>query len=549
MKTRFFFMLLFSLWVLNVSSQDTIFVVLSPSERGFKIPSDFAGLSLEKSDLNKILFSSHKDTIIRLFQTLGITSVRMGGNSVDKDTFSITASSTRFTRAELDSFYYFIQKVNGQVLMGLNFGGDFNPSLASDEVAYVMSNYASHIRGFEIGNESDLYYSNGFRTSSYNVSDYESQYETYQDTIYKYTPSAIFTGPAAASHYTSFTLPFCRTMQGKFTMLTQHYYVAGANTLPNHQQIVNLLNPAHLTSVLNEVNALVQCADSSGVPFRMAECNSLYNGGQWGVSNAFVSSLWALDYMYGLASKECAGVYFHGGLSGAYTPLAFYKYIYSARPISYGIMAFQVGSKGWIIPANVTNNKINLTLYSVIDSANNIYTTIINKDSLHDALIVLNSGSTLYTTASTISLIADSLADTTNVSLGGQIVSAYGTCQPYNWHPLNVSGNKTKLLVPASSASIIRFSLPPTNIKTQVSTEKDYSIFPNPSKSEINIFINDIEPDMRIYVFNASGNIVYSTAVNEQNTVLNMSPFNSGMYILKVVNKGFVLYTSKLIRE
>jgi len=313
MKTYKLFLVFFGIAV-QLFSQDTISVLLTPSTPGYKIPSDFAGLSYEKSALNKGIFGSNKDTLIRLFQTLGILSVRMGGNSVDKDTFSTNATSTHFTKNELDSFYLCMQKAGCKVLMGLNFGGDFNPTLASNEVAYIMSKYATVMQGFEVGNEPDLYHLNGFRPTTYTVGNYEAQYTTYYDTISKYTPSAIFTGPVSASNYNSFTLPFCRAMHGKFTLLTQHYYVAAAHSLSNHAQIINLLSAAHQNSVLTEVSALVNCADSAGVPFRMAECNSLYNGGQWGVSDSYASSIWTLDYMYALASKKMCGSQFSWSL-------------------------------------------------------------------------------------------------------------------------------------------------------------------------------------------------------------------------------------------
>ena len=550
MKKRRASILVCMVIALSAFSQDTISVVLSPASPGYKIPSDFAGLSYEKNTLNKAIFSPKKDTLIRLFKTLGIQSVRIGGNSVDKDTFSTTATSTHFTKSELDSFYLFVQKTGAKVLMGLNFGGDFNPSLASSELAYVMSKYASNIRGLEVGNEPDLYHSNGFRPNTYNVTDYESQYTTYFDTILAHTPSAVFTGPVAATNYSTFTLPFCRNMHGKFTMLTQHYYVAAGYSLPTHQQIINLLSVAHQTTLLNEVSALVNCADSAGVPFRMAECNSLYNGGQWGVSDAFASSLWALDYMYALASKKCAGVNFHGALGGAYSPLSYKNHLYAAQPISYGILAFQVGSKGSFIPAAVSNNKINLNLYSTLDSLGNTYTTIVNKDTLKNAFIELNAGSNSYTTAAYITLSASALSDTINITLGGQAVKAYGTCQPYTWQNLTVASHKTSLLVPAGSAAIIRFGQNATNgIRQELSSGKDFVLFPNPAKDELFLRTPMLSAGTRLAVFDMLGNQVYTQIIREQNTSCPINQLGKGMYFLRVLSGDMALYTGKFIHE
>jgi len=548
---RPFFTFVFILYAAILFSQDSIGITLQPQSPGYRIPDDFAGLSFEKSSLNKVLFAPSKDTLLQLFKTLQIQSVRIGGNSVDKDTFGIFTNGTHFTKANLDSFYLFIGAAECRVLAGLNFGGWFNPTLASKEVSYIMSKYAPLVRGFEVGNEPDLYYENGLRPSTFNVVQYDSEYTLYYDTILFYTSNAVLTGPVAAYNYTGFTLPFCREMHGRFNMLTQHYYVAGANSLNNHNQIISLLNPTHQASLDAAANELVLCADSAGVPFRIAECNSLYNGGQWGVSDAFVSSLWSLDYMYGLAAKGCAGVNFHGALGGAYSPLAYANGLYSARPISYGILAFNAGSRGQLIPAIVTNNNINLSVYSVLDSLNNTYTTIINKDTLANAFITLNGGDNLYTTASYITLSDTSLADTSNVTLGGQQVAADGTLQPYTWQSLPVSFNITQLSVPAASAVIVKFSQQAaTGVEVQTSTTKGFKLFPNPANNEIFLTASENpETGTQIEIFDVPGKRLYSQAIYSTKTTIDIHTLSTGIYFVKVLRGDTEIYTSRFVKD
>src|SRR5580693_2009978 len=112
-------------------AQDTITIVLNPTVTGKTIPPDFAGVSFETSSLNKVFFSPTKDTLIQLFRTLGLQSLRVGGNSVDKDTMSAVATSTHFTKSELDSLFLFAHKAGCKIIMGLICGGDFNASLAA----------------------------------------------------------------------------------------------------------------------------------------------------------------------------------------------------------------------------------------------------------------------------------------------------------------------------------------------------------------------------------------------------------------------------------
>jgi len=447
---------------LKLTAQDTVQVILKPNMPGLQIPSDFAGLSFEKYSINAKIFSLQKTSMINYFKTLGIHSLRIGGESVDQDTFSIVEPPYRsgilhYTKSELDSFFNFAKKANCKVLMGLNLGGYYNPLLASREVSYIMQHYASEVENFEVGNEPNGFHNSGFRPSTYSINNYEYEYLQYYDSILHYCPSASLSGPETSANYTKWTLPFCMNMHSKFSMLTEHYYVSRANIAPIPQQISILLSQSKLNSLLTEVKVLVQCAESFSVPFRITESNSFSNSGQWGVSDAFVSSIWALDYMYALASVGCAGINFHCGGSCPYTVIASTSNLLSARPIYYGILAFQVGSKGRFIPATITNKNINLNVYSVIDNSKTIFLTIVNKDTLQNALIQIQIENSEYTIANFITLSSNALTDTINVKLGGQTVSADGLCAEYNWQSLNMTANTIQVNVSAGSATIIRF--------------------------------------------------------------------------------------------
>ena len=55
---------------------------------------------------------------------------------------------------------------------------------------------------------------------------------------------------------------------------------------------------------------------AAGLPFRMSEGNSCWNGGQPGVSDTLASALWSADVMLQFAAAGCAGVNMHGGGNG-----------------------------------------------------------------------------------------------------------------------------------------------------------------------------------------------------------------------------------------
>src|SRR6185437_11708016 len=102
-------------------------------------------------------------------------------------------------------------------------------------------------------------------------------------------------------------------------LLTHHYYAEGPPTDPS-MTVERLLSPSPKLEA--EFNAVATARKNTGLPFRMADTNSCYSGGKQGVSNTFASALWSADLMYRLAQAGAAGVNFHGGGYGWYTPIA-----------------------------------------------------------------------------------------------------------------------------------------------------------------------------------------------------------------------------------
>ncbi len=534
------FLFLFSL---ACFSQDTINITLNARDTGKTIPSDFAGLSFEKNCLNKGFFGPTDSTLIQLFKTCGIKSMRVGANAVDKDQLSKVATDTNFTTGELDDLFLFARKAGCKILLGLNLK-DSNFLLADTEASYVIQKYNDVLFGFEVGNEPDLYSKNSIRDTSYKLKDYEKEFRRYYDTIKKYQPTAVFTGPGCASRYTEWTEPFRKDMDTlkSFSMLTQHYYGGDINAITVDEQIDSLLSKEKLRHVSKEVESLVKCADSSHILFRMSECNSWDHGGKKGVSNAFASALWALDYMYQLAYDGCAGVNFHGGLDGWYTVFSKYGNIYRARPIAYGILAFQLGSKGKFIKETVGDYKINLDSYSVIDNPGNIYTTIINKDLFQDAVInlaVMDAGNSNYLSAEYVRLSSDALGDTTTVTLGGQIVDSKGIIPAYDWISSPDSLHTTQFIVPSGSAVVLKFKyLLGNSINDNFENSKHVlNLYPNPATEKV-ILLTDMTGHSVISVYNLQGQILLQQQIQQGKTDIDISELAKGVYLVRLTGNA-----------
>jgi hypothetical protein len=102
-------------------------------------------------------------------------------------------------------------------------------------------------------------------------------------------------------------------------MLTSHYYAMGPAGAPG-MTIDRLLAPD--PKLERDLLIAMAAAHSAGLPYRMSEGNSCWNGGQPGVSDTLASALWVADMMLDFASFGCAGVNLHGGGNGFYTPIA-----------------------------------------------------------------------------------------------------------------------------------------------------------------------------------------------------------------------------------
>src|SRR5438309_2397862 len=70
-------------------AQSKISITIDPQAPGTPIPADFSGLSFESSNLSpgsdgRYLFDPQNTALVRLFKTLGIHSLRLGGSMADR---------------------------------------------------------------------------------------------------------------------------------------------------------------------------------------------------------------------------------------------------------------------------------------------------------------------------------------------------------------------------------------------------------------------------------------------------------------------------------
>lgn len=198
-------------------------------------------------------------------------------------------------------------------------------------------------------------------------------------------PGAVFDGPGAASS-DSWATPFAtHERNSALAVLSMHTYI-GNNTGASISGMLASTAPGG--TLAGQWSAMASAKAAGGIgQWRMTEANSYFHGGAAGVSDVQAAALWALDFMYGVASHDGAGVNFHGGTSTQfplhYSPIVFdgltptgVQAVYYAEllwslagtgPVHAATVAGSTGVTAWGIGNNVVvNNKSTASLTATV---------------------------------------------------------------------------------------------------------------------------------------------------------------------------------------
>lgn len=431
----------------------------------------FAGLSYEKSSLYEPLFTPANADLIGLFKRLGTSVLRIGGNSVDRNVWTPNGAGQtagQIAPSDVVSVAAFVKATGWQCLYGINLGGSASgattPALAAAEVAYAAQQFGSSLLGIEIGNECDLYGDSGnYYAGNWSLAQFESLWGLYRTAILATTPGVPITGPADAGSESSWTVPFGEAVtKSEIILLTQHYYRANG-ALPT-STAAYLITPD--PTLVGDQATLESGAKAIGIPYRMSECNSFYNGGASGVSDSYASSLWVIDYLFNCAQGGAAGVNFHGGgNSSGYTPIADSSgTVVGARPEYYGILFFTLAGQGTLYTAQLSAGSLNATAYAVKTAAGGLNLIVNNKDPTQNLQLTAmlpqtaNTASLLSLTQLTSGATAPSLSATSGVTIQGASVNPDGSFSPSAAFTLASGSSQITCYVPALSAVLIQIA-------------------------------------------------------------------------------------------
>ena len=409
-------------------------------------------------------FSTKNKSLIATFKTLGIKSLRVGGNTADRQTLPTPSM------ADVDNLFAFAKAADVKIIYTLRLNAG-SLDAATQMANYIMRHYANRVECFAIGNEPNVF--------SKEYAPYLAEWKRFaaQITAPTNSPNAKFCGPSTSPGHETWARDFANEFgsHGPLALIAQHDYPGGDARRATNSVVARnkILSPAidehYTTFAANFVPAIL----SNGLPYRLEEVNSFYDGGALDVSDTFASALWALDYQWWWAAHGANGINFHTGDKVAardeskpcrYAVFWTSPQGYNPHPIAYALKMFSLAAHGSLSPTKLENaGNLNLAVYAVAPGKNNFCVTLINREhgpTARTAEIVLNSGFAKSKTETMFLTVPEgNIAAKTGVTLGGAEIQDDATWNG-KWTRLanSMEGVEIKFSLPPASAALVKIT-------------------------------------------------------------------------------------------
>jgi hypothetical protein len=453
--------------ILAAAQTQPVTITVTDDGNSSGIPPRFLGLSYEMSMLlpedGRFYFDPNDQALINVFKTLGIKNLRVGANAVDDPRIPVPQEK------DIDVLFNFARAADVKVIYSFRLkNGD--PAESARLAGYIGAHDADALDCYSIGNEPNFYF------KSFEA--FFAQWKPHYDAILKAVPNAMFDGPSANGAY-ALNLAKALFAGGHLAMASDHYYFLGSGRAgekdPSATRARFLSNGLHgnYDGDYARVGAVLA---TQGVPYRIDEMNSCYNGGAKDSSDTYASALWSLDCTHWWASHHILGVNYHTGESvgrdGKFGPPNYAAFLrqadgkgFAMRPQAYGLLTFTQGAHGRPIGVKTeAAPAFNFNAYAYRDKDGSVYVTLINKSYGEQAQtaavsIQLPQG-VVSKTWERMDLMQkhQDIAAKTDVKLGGASINPTGIWSG-QWKKIKDrhSGAPTIQVAPAS-ATILHFS-------------------------------------------------------------------------------------------
>jgi hypothetical protein len=301
---------------------------------GRRIPAGFLGLSLEYPAVAAYAGSDPSavnPVFLQLIRNLSpgqAPNLRIGGDTTDWTwwpvpgvakpggiKYTLTPTWVRVTSA-------LAHQLGARLILGLNLEADSSAVAAAQAQTLIAGIGRGSIDALELGNEPELYGSFTWYTTpsgqhvtgrarGYDFAAYQGDFTRISAAL----PHVPLAGPATgAPKWIPQTGPFLAA-HPRVRVASLHRYPLQLCFLPAaspmYPTVAHLLAPAASRGLADSVAPFVGIAHARHVALRIDEMNSVSCGGAPGISNAFISSLWALDAVFQMARVGVDGVNIH----------------------------------------------------------------------------------------------------------------------------------------------------------------------------------------------------------------------------------------------
>lgn len=445
-------------------------VVVSAAPRGRAVPRDFLGLSFEVGSLPGMARWWTSDTPVHLLRSLGAGVVRLGGSTADATAAWSSDGHSRpawarvtFSPSELRGFAKLVRRTGWRALLTVNLG-HYDPNAAAAEVESAAGAFGRRLGGVAIGNEPDGYKlpNEALRSGRWGFAQYRGQADDYLRAIHTLTPNAVLVGPEI---YT----PVHGTWLGQEArtehpaILTAHFYSLGCGRTHEPRDLLSLHVRAAEERVLG---GYARIARHRRTPLRVDETNNISCGGELGVSNAYASALWAVDYLTRAMASGVAGINLHDTLDcGGYSPLCarsgadLARGRLHAQPEWYALLLARrlLGSRPVAVTRRPRDRRIAVT--ALLSPHGALQVVVVDTDAVGGRGAVLRLRvPRRYRSGTVLRLTAPSLAVTSGVRLGGRSVRADGRFSSARLPRVAVRRGLVTLRMAPSSAALMTLS-------------------------------------------------------------------------------------------
>jgi hypothetical protein len=292
-----------------------VIVSIGSRPTGPAVPTDFMGLSFEVRSLPVIATYAGKGDFATLLRSLGPGVMRFGGISADEQAAWVPAgaskpawANTAIDEKDLAGIAALAKETGWKVLLTVNLG-HYELKAAAQEAALAKARLGPYLAGIEIGNEPDRFPLTHLRPPGTGVKAYLPQAETYRAAIEAAAPGTPIAGPDPSTGTQGLTWLRDEAQTIHPQLLTDHYYpLSSCGASPT---ISELLSPSVRRKESEMLSKMLTLARTYATPLRMDETNDISCEGEPGVSDAFASALWALDYTARAMTAGVIGMNFH----------------------------------------------------------------------------------------------------------------------------------------------------------------------------------------------------------------------------------------------